>query len=41
MPDGNLPPRAAALVREWMSLHVEELLCMWETQEFKKIDSLE
>lgn len=36
-----IPPRAAALVREWMSLHAEELLRMWETQEFKKIDSLE
>ena len=33
--------RAAALVREWMSLHAEELLRMWETQEFEKIDSLE
>lgn len=41
MLDGNLPPRAAALVREWMSLHTEELLRMWETQEFNKIDSLE
>lgn len=41
MLDGNLPPRAAALVREWMSLHMEELLRMWETQEFNKIDSLE
>jgi len=41
MLDGNLPPRAAALVREWMSLHAEELLRMWETQEFNKIDSLE
>lgn len=41
MLDGNLPPRAASLVREWMSLHAEELLRMWETQEFNKIDSLE
>ena len=26
--DGHLPSRAAALVREWMSLHAEELLRM-------------
>ena len=39
--DGYLPQRAIALVREWMELHREELLVMWETQEFKKIDSLE
>ena len=39
--DGHLPKRAAALVREWMELHKEELITMWETQEFKKIESLE
>lgn len=39
--DGHLPRRAVALVRVWMGLHKEELTSMWETQEFKKIDSLE
>lgn len=39
--DGYLPKRAASLVREWMELHREELLKMWETQEFKKLESLE
>lgn len=39
--DGHLPKRAASLVKEWMALHKDELIEMWETQEFKKIDSLE
>ena len=39
--DGHLPKRAASLVREWMGPHREELLTMWETQEFKKLESLE
>ena len=39
--DGYLPKRAASLVREWMELHREELLTMWETHEFKKLESLE
>lgn len=39
--DGHLPKRAVSLVREWMELHKEELITMWETQEFKKIESLE
>ncbi len=39
--DGYLPKRAAAVVEEWMGLHREELVSMWETQEFRKLDSLE
>jgi hypothetical protein len=39
--DGHLPKRAASLVKEWMTLHRDELIEMWETQEFKKLDSLE
>lgn len=38
--DGNLPTRAACMVREWIEIHQTELLEMWETQEFKKIDPL-
>ena len=38
---GNLPVRALSLAREWIGLHREELLEMWETQEFKKINPLE
>ncbi len=39
--DGHLPKRDASLVREWMGPYREELLTMWETQEFKKLESLE
>jgi hypothetical protein len=39
--DGHLPPRAADMVREWASKNEEELVRMWETQEFKKLDPLE
>ena len=38
--DGSLPLRAAGMVREWIEIHQTELLVMWETQEFKKIDPL-
>ena len=27
--DGNLPPRAAALVREWAAMHRDELRSNW------------
>ncbi len=39
--DGCLPSRAADMVREWISIHSIELLKMWETQEFKKLDPLD
>ena len=39
--DGHLPPRAADMVREWVSKNEEELMRIWETQEFKKLDPLE
>ncbi|WP_396427213.1 DUF4160 domain-containing protein [Lancefieldella parvula] len=38
--DGSLSLRAAGMVREWIEIHQTELLEMWETQEFKKIDPL-
>ncbi len=28
--DGDLPPRASALVREWIALHRDELNLCWE-----------
>ena len=39
--DGNLSTRAADMVREWIGMHRSELLEMWETQEFKKLDPLD
>lgn len=39
--EGSLPKRARILSREWAELHQEELIEMWETQNFHKIDPLE
>ena len=39
--EGHLPPKALALVREWMGIHKSELLRMWETQEFQALSPLE
>lgn len=38
---GKLPPRALKLVQEWITLHREELIAVWETQVFKEIQPLE
>ena len=38
--DGELPLRASDLVKEWIAIHKDELLEMWETQEFRKLDPL-
>ena len=39
--DGHLPKRALGMVQEWTALHRDELLEMWETQDFKQLESLE
>lgn len=39
--EGDLPKKALAMVREWLALHREELLNMWDTQEFVSIPGLE
>ena len=39
--EGNLPPKALAMVREWAAIHKDELLLMWKTQEFKSLSPLE
>ncbi len=39
--EGQLPAKAVSMVRIWTKLHEEELLTMWETQEFKTLDPLE
>ena len=38
--DGSLSLCAAGMVREWIEIHQTELMVMWETQEFKKIEPL-
>ena len=37
---GSLPARVRGLVEEWAELHQEELLQMWESQDFHKVEPL-
>ena len=37
--DGAFPPKDVARLREWVREHRDELLCIWDTQEFARIDS--
>jgi len=39
--EGDLPAKADAMCREWLSMYREELLEMWNTQIFKKLPPLE
>lgn len=39
--EGSLPPKAMALVVEWMTIHQTELMEIWETQDFKHLPPLE
>ena len=41
MLEGDLPPKALALVREWTDQHKADLLEMWNTQNFKPLLPLE
>ena len=41
MIEGDLPPKALSLVREWAEKHKEDLLKIWNTQEFVKLPPLE
>lgn len=38
---GNLPAKARLLVMEWAAMHSGELLEIWNSQNFKKIEPLE
>ena len=39
--DGWLPAKALAMVCEWVELHKNDLIEIWNTQEFKKLPPLE
>ena len=39
--EGRLPPKALAMVSELTAIHREELLHMWQTQEFRTMPPLE
>lgn len=41
MLEGDLPPKALSLVKEWAVQYQKELLTIWETQEFTKLPPLE
>jgi len=41
MLEGDLPPRALGMVREWVSLHRAELMEMWNTQNIRALPPLE
>ena len=40
MLQGDLPPKAQELVREWLKMHQGELQEMWDTQQIKKLPPL-
>ncbi len=37
---GMIPARVRGLVEEWAELHRQELLKMWESQDFHKVEPL-
>lgn len=41
MLEGDLPRKALLLIREWMEIHREALMNIWETQEFRLLPPLE
>ena len=41
MLEGDLPPKASAMVLEWAGIHKEELRTIWNTQEFRQLPPLE
>ena len=41
MIEGDLPPRALRLVKEWTTRHQSDLLEMWRTQKYKNLPGLE
>ncbi|NTV05346.1 MAG: DUF4160 domain-containing protein [Chlorobiaceae bacterium] len=37
---GSIPAKVRGLVEEWAELHRDELLMMWETKDFHRIEPL-
>ena len=38
--EGSLSPKAIEMVREWIALHKNELIQIWDTQVYKAISPL-
>ena len=41
MIEGDLPNRAQKMAKEWAVMHQDDLMELWQTQNFKKIPGLE
>jgi hypothetical protein len=41
MIEGDLPPRARKLVKEWATAYRDELAKMWKNREYKQLPGLE
>ncbi len=41
MIEGDLPPKAQALVKEWAGQYIDDIMKMWETKTLKKLPPLE
>ena len=41
MMEGDLPNRSRKLVKEWATMYKDDLLHMWQTNEFKQLPGLE
>ena len=39
--EGDLPPKALAMVQEWAAIHADALRTIWNTQEFLQLPPLE
>ncbi len=39
--EGHLPSKALSMVKVWVGIHKNDLLHMWETQDFKPLSPLE
>ena len=41
MIEGDLPPKAQALVKEWAEQYIDDIMQMWNTKTLKKLPPLE
>ncbi|BED93151.1 MAG: DUF4160 domain-containing protein [Candidatus Paraimprobicoccus trichonymphae] len=40
MVEGDLPPKALVMIKEWVMIYKKELMEIWNTQNFKKLPPL-
>jgi len=39
--EGDLPAKAVRMIQEWIEMHQNELLLIWQSQQFRKLPPLE